>query len=138
MRIQKNCLYCDKVLTGRTDKKYCDLHCKSAYQYQKRKSGPKRFYHKVDNQLRLNRKLLKGYNKAGKSIVRTNLLLDLGFDPNFFTHYWKNQKGDVYLFVYEYGFLKKNEGGKEKYVLVTWQDYMGKNLNRTNQGRSKG
>lgn len=126
MRIQENCLYCDKVLTGRTDKRYCDLHCKSAYQYQKQRLQPERFYNKVDNQLRLNRKLLKEYNKAGKSIIRTKLLFDLGFDPNFFTHYWKNQKGDVYLFVYEYGFLKKNEGGKDKYVLVTWQDYMSK------------
>lgn len=127
MRIQENCLYCDKALTGRTDKKYCDLHCKSAYQYQKQRLEPERFYNKVDNQLRLNRKLLKEYNRAGKSVIRTKLLLDLGFDPNFFTHYWKNQKGEVYLFVYEYGFLKKSEKGKEKFVLVTWQDYMAKN-----------
>ncbi|MCM4168449.1 hypothetical protein DHD08_12245 [Arenibacter sp. H213] len=41
-----------------------------------------------------------------------------------FLEYWKNQKGDVYLFVYEYGFLKKTNMGKEKYLLVTWQDYM--------------
>ncbi|WP_348647002.1 hypothetical protein [Arenibacter sp. S6351L] len=47
-----------------------------------------------------------------------------GFDPQFFTHYWKNQKGDVYLFVYEYGFLNKRHNGKDKYILVIWQDYM--------------
>ncbi len=44
----------------------------------------------------------------------------------FFTHYWKNAKGDVYLFVYEYGFLKKVENNNEKYVLIQWQDYMDK------------
>jgi hypothetical protein len=60
--------------------------------------------------------------------IKTNILLELGFNPNFFTHYWKNEKGEVYLFAYEYGFLKKNESGKEKYVLVTWQDYMDKKL----------
>ena len=124
MRLQRECLYCGKELTGRTDKKYCDLHCKSAFQYKKAKEQPERFYNKVDNQLRLNRKLLKEYNKAGKAIVRSKTLLDLGFDPKFFTHYWKNQKGDVYLFVYEFGFLRRQEGGKDKYVLVTWQDYM--------------
>lgn len=124
MRIQKECLYCGKELTGRTDKKYCDLHCKSAYQYQRIREQPERFYNKVDNQLRLNRKLLKAYNKAGKSIVRAQVLLDLGFDPRFFTHYWKNKKNDMYLFVYEFGYLKKTENGKEKYVMVTWQDYM--------------
>ncbi|WP_425235412.1 hypothetical protein [Ulvibacterium sp.] len=125
MRIQKECLYCGKELMGRTDKKYCDLHCKSAYQYQKTKERPERFYNKVDNQLRLNRKLLKAYNKAGTSIVRAQVLLDLGFDPRFFTHYWKNKKSDIYLFVYEFGYLKKTENGKEKYIMVTWQDYMG-------------
>lgn len=111
---------------GRTDKKYCNLHCKSAYQYQKAKNEPERFYDRVDNQLRLNRKILKEYNKGGKVTVRAEVLLNLGFDPNFFTHYWKNQKGDVYLFVYEYGFLKRKEKGKEKYVLILWQDYMKK------------
>ena len=124
MRIQNNCLYCNQELEGRTDKKYCNLHCKSAFQYKKQKEQPQRFYNKVDNQLRLNRKLLKEYNKAGKSVIRTKILIDLGFDSNFFTHFWKNKKGEVYLFVYEYGFLKKKENGKEKYVLVIWQDYM--------------
>ena len=128
MRIQKSCLYCEKELTGRTDKKYCDLHCKSAYQYQKQKREPDRFYNRVDNQLRLNRRLLKKFNKAGKSIIRCQILLELGFDPNFFTHHWKNQKGDIYLFVYEYGYLKKKENNKNKYVLITWQDYMTKSL----------
>ena len=126
MRMQKHCLYCGEELVGRTDKKYCDLHCKSAYQYQQSKEQPQRFYNKVDNQLRLNRKLLKMYNKAGKSVIRASLLLNEGFNPKFFTHYWKNQKGEVYFFVYEYGFLKKSENQKSKYVLVTWQEYMDK------------
>jgi len=78
----------------------------------------------VDNQLRSNRKILKEYNKGGKVTVRSSVLSELGFDPKFFTHFWKNQKAEVYLFVYEYGFLKKNENGKDKYILVTWQDYM--------------
>ncbi|CAH8286558.1 hypothetical protein EV196_1094 [Mariniflexile fucanivorans] len=126
MRIYKECLYCGKELTGRTDKKFCDPQCKSGYQYQKEKQNPERFYNKVDNQLKLNRKILKEFNKGGKVTIRTEVLKELGFNPNFFTHYWKNTKGDVYLFVFEYGFLKKTELGKDKYILVTWQDYMEK------------
>jgi hypothetical protein len=30
----------------------------------------------------------------------------------------------VYLFCYEYGFMKQQENGKSKYVLVQWQPYM--------------
>ena len=131
MRIHKECLHCHRLLEGRTDKKYCDLHCKSAYQYKKEKRNPLRFYNKVDNQLKLNRKILKEHNKGGKVTIRANVLLELGFDPNFSTHSWKNQKGDIYLFVYEYGFLTRSESGKEKYVLVTWQDYMARSLNNT-------
>ena len=121
---QKLCLSCKNELQGRSDKKFCDVHCKSSYQYQQSRLKAPRFYNKVDNQLKLNRRLLKSYNKAGKATVRSEVLLEQGFDPNFFTHYWKNHKGDVYLFVYEFGFLKRKEGNNEKYILIKWQEYM--------------
>jgi len=44
--------------------------------------------------------------------------------PNSLRIIGKTERGEVYLFVYEYGFLKKDENGKDKYVLVIWQDYM--------------
>ncbi|WP_289042276.1 hypothetical protein [uncultured Zobellia sp.] len=132
MRLHKECVHCNKELEGRTDKKFCDSHCRSAYQYKTEKQHPERFYNQVDNQLKLNRKLLKEYNKGGKVTIRSNVLLELGFNPNFFTHYWKNQNGQVYFFIYEYGFLIRKENGKEKYVLILWQDYMAKNTKFTN------
>lgn len=121
---QKSCLFCKKELQGRSDKKFCDMYCKSSFQYQQSKLKPTRFYNKVDNQLKMNRKILKYFNKAGKATVRSSVLIEQGFDPNFFTHYWKNQKGDVYLFAYEYGFLKRKENNFEKFILIKWQDYM--------------
>ena len=123
IQLQK-CLACGKELEGRFDKKFCDVHCKSAYQYSRSKLEEPKFYNKVDNQLKLNRRILKHYNKAGKSIVRATTLIEQGFDANFFTHYWKNTKGDVYLFVYEFGFLRRVEHGVEKFVLIQWQDFM--------------
>jgi len=118
------CLECKKEITGRKDKKYCNQYCKSAFQYKKNKVNEESFYTDVLKQLRQNRKLLKQYNKAGKAIVRKDELLKNGFNPNRFTHYWKNKKGDVYLFCFEFGFLEKKEGSKTKYVLIQWQDYM--------------
>lgn len=123
---EKICAACGKVLEGRSDKKFCDPYCKSAFHYKKSIEQTPRFYNKVDKQLKTNRKILKQYNKAGKSTVRSSVLIEAGFDPNFFTHYWKNQKGEVYLFVYEFGFLRKTERQAEKYVLVKWQEYMAK------------
>lgn len=120
----KICACCGKAINGRSDKKFCDLHCKSSYHYRKSLEEAPKFFNKVDNQLKANRRILKQYNKAGKATVRSSILKDEGFDSNFFTHYWKNKKGQVYLFVYEYGFLKKTENHSEKYVLIKWQDYM--------------
>jgi len=120
---KRTCPICDSNVKGRTDKIFCSTKCKSIDQYEKRQENEK-FFLKVEKQLRVNRKILKRYNKSGFTTIRTTELLKEGFNPNFFTHYWKNQKGDVYLFVYEYGFLSRKEKGKEKYVLVLWQPYM--------------
>lgn len=123
---RKACKHCGKEIEGRSDKVFCDLHCKSSYHYRLSLEEAPRFYNKVDNQLKQNRRVLKAFNKAGKATVRVSVLKEQGFNPKFFTHYWKNKKGDVYLFVYEYGFLKRREGGNEKYILIQWQDYMEK------------
>lgn len=118
------CKFCGKELQGRSDKMYCDVHCKSSFHYKRSLEGEPTFYNKVDKQLKLNRRILKSFNKAGKATVRAIVLLRQGFNPKYFTHYWKNGRGDVYFFVYEYGFLIKKEKNVDKYVLVQWQKYM--------------
>jgi len=123
----KTCPVCEVLVKGRSDKIFCSTKCKSIDQYENRQET-EAFYLKVDRQLRMNRKLLKRYNKSGFTTIRRTELLKEGFNPKFFTHYWKNKKGDVYLFVYKYGFHLTKDKEKEKYVLVTWQDYMTKDL----------
>ncbi len=125
MNPSKQCPICASPIKGRTDKIYCSIECKRAAEYDKRrKESP--FYLKVDRQLKTNRKILKKYNRVGKTTLRKAELIKEGFNPNFFTHYWKNAKGDVYLFVFDYGFLALKEHLKEKYVIVQWQEYMNK------------
>ena len=126
MENDRKCLYCDKKIVGRKGKKYCNDYCRSAYQYKTNKGQANPLFAKVDRQLKLNRKILSKYNQAGKVTVRKELLEVEGFDPNYFTHYWKNQRKQVYLFCYEFGFMSANENGKEKYLLIQWQDYMNK------------
>ena len=120
----KSCPECGKDLVGRVDKKFCSSYCKSAFHYQKNRDNEKNLFRKIDDQLKLNRRILKEYNKGGKATVRKELLLKEGFTPQYFTHYWKNSKGDVYLFCYEYGFIERKEHGRSKFVLIQWQDYM--------------
>ena len=120
----KNCPYCSEEIKGRSDKKYCSPYCKSAYFYEQTKRNVPSFFKTVDLHLRTNRRLLKEYNKAGKATIRKEVLLNAGFNPKYFTHYWKNKKGDVYLFCYEFGFLEVTEKDSKKFVLVKWQEYM--------------
>ena len=111
---------------GRTDKKFCSHYCKSSYHYSKNKEDEKNLFKKIDDQLKLNRRILKEHNKAGKAMVREEVLHQVGFNPRYFTSYWKSQRGSLYLFCYEYGFKTTVEAGKKKYLLVQWQDYMDK------------
>ncbi len=119
-----NCLHCNTKIEGRTDKKFCSPYCRSAFHYQKNKEKEDTLFKTIDRQLKINRKILKNYNKAGLAKVSAEKILNEGFDPKYFTHYWKNKKAQVYLFCYEYGFLELKESNKKKYVLVTWQEYM--------------
>jgi hypothetical protein len=121
------CPSCGKEFTGRVDKKFCSPYCKTSFHYEKNKEKVISRYVTIDKTLKQNRRILKEYNKGGKVMVRKSLMLEEGFNPKFFTHYWKNNKGQVYLFCYEYGFLATEEHGVEKYLLVHHQDYMDRN-----------
>ena len=118
------CLDCSKEVVGRSDKIFCDKQCRSSYHYKNNRVNKISLFQQIDLQLKLNRKLLKHFNQAGKAEIRKDKLIGAGFNPRYFTHYWKNQSGDVYLFCYEYGFLAKTKHKTDKYLLVIWQDYM--------------
>ena len=74
--------------------------------------------------IKLNRRILKKYISNDETIVLKSELIEKGFIPKFFTHYWKTEKGEVYLFCYEFGFLAKTEDGIPKYFLLKWKDDM--------------
>lgn len=120
----KICIGCGEEVIGRSDKKFCSSYCKSSYHYKESLKNEASLFKKVDHQLKLNRRLLKSYNKAGKAVVRKQELLNEGFNPKYFTNYWKNSNNEVYLFCYEFGFLAKKEHSIAKYVLIKWQSYM--------------
>lgn len=125
MNIERRCLGCQDEVKGRSDRKFCSDYCRSLYHYEQNKSKADSLYKTIDKQLKINRRILKKFNLAGKSTVDSERLVNMGFIPNYFTHYWKNGKGDVFLFCYEFGFLKRVGRNGVKYVLVEWQTYMG-------------
>lgn len=121
---KKLCPNCNEEVSGCIDRVFCTTYCKTNFHYEKNKEKINVRFKEVDLQLKLNRKILRNFNKAGKATIRYEKMIESGFNPSIFTNYWKNSKGDVYLFCYEYGFLKKSENGQEKFILVMWQNYM--------------
>lgn len=124
--MERLCLSCNKLVEGRVDKLFCSPYCKSSYHYIKNRNKKMTRFLIVDEQLKRNRNILQHFHKTGKTTILKSELLDIGFDPNYFTNYWKNTNNDVYLFCYEYGFLTIGDSNKKKYLIINWQDYMSK------------
>ena len=120
----KSCPACGETIEGRIDKKFCSTYCKSAFHYRKNRDRADNLFKEIDDQLKLNRRILKEYNKAGKVTIRKEVLIKEGFVPKYFTHYWKAKNKNLYLFCYEFGFMERTENGKAKYILIQWQPYM--------------
>lgn len=101
----KKCLFCDKTLNGRADKKFCNDYCRNAYNNQL-KSANSPVVRNINNTLIKNRRILEsilGQEEMAKSPKEK--LLQQGFNFKYLTHSYTNKKGNVYFFCYEYGYL---------------------------------
>jgi transcriptional accessory protein Tex/SPT6 len=102
----KTCSHCNKILKGRSDKKFCDDYCRAAYNNEL-KSAANNFVRNVNNALGKNRRILQSFLPEGEAMKKTtrDKLLQQGFQFKYLTHSYTNQKGNVYYFCYEYGYL---------------------------------
>jgi hypothetical protein len=114
------CINCNGVLTtGRSDKKFCDDHCRNNYNNNLNSDGSA-FVRNLNNILRRNRRILIEYlNPTGKAKVSCRKLREKGFDFTYHTHTYVTQKGSVYKFCYEVGYLPIDE---ENYMIVKRDD----------------
>ncbi len=101
----KSCLACNKILKGRTDKKFCDDYCRNSYNNQ-RKGDVNNYARNIINALRKNKKILEKF-LGNEHMVKTTRgrLLNRGFQFNYHTHTYENKKGGVYVFCFEMGYL---------------------------------
>lgn len=101
---KRQCLECEEEFSGRMDKKFCSDMCRNAY-HNKINSEDTHLVRQINSILRKNRRILSTLNKDGKTKVHRKKLLDRGFDFSYFTSIYKTQKGNVYHFCYEQGYL---------------------------------
>jgi len=101
----KNCLACNKKLQGRADKKFCNDYCRNNYN-NSLKSVNSNVVRNINNVLQKNRRILEGVLGAeGMMKVMKEKLAEQGFNFKYITHTYTNKKGNVYFFIYEYGYL---------------------------------
>jgi len=100
------CLTCGRPLKGRLDKKFCDDACRNSFNNQQN-SDQNNFVRNINNILRKNRRLLEAQIPEGEEMkkVPREKLNQAGFNFRYHTHQYQNQKGQVYFFNYEYGYL---------------------------------
>lgn len=116
-----HCLYCNQEIKGRSDKKFCDPSCKSAYHNQKPKSD-EAYIRAINKQLRKNRSAMRTACPLGKATIRKSFLIKLGMEFSHYTHHWKSPRGNTYTFCYDYGYLQIQD--PDKVLIIQKQDYM--------------
>ena len=102
---EKYCLDCGELIKGRSDKKFCNDQCRNNYN-NKQNSDTLAIVRNINSILKRNRKILEELIPAeGKTRITKSKLIEKGYILNYNTHTYTTQKGAVYHFCYEYGFL---------------------------------
>jgi hypothetical protein len=107
--LSRHCQDCGSIISGRTDKKFCDDACRTSYNNRRRQeesAGVRR----TDAILRRNRKILQFYaeSRAEARLCREHLLAS-GFRPDFVTRIAADPAGGLIRYYYEFG-LKRLSG----------------------------
>jgi hypothetical protein len=103
---EKRCLACDKPLKGRSDKKFCDDYCRSAYNNEL-KSAINNQMRNINNALGKNRRILEELLPENEETAKTTKekLLQKGFLFKYVTHLYTTKSGKIYHYCYDYGYL---------------------------------
>ena len=117
---ERLCLECGTKLRGRKDQKFCSDYCRNAFNNRKNEDV-NNYMRRINNILRKNRRILDKLNPAGKKTVDAIALAEEGFNFHYYTNTYTTQKGVVYYYCYDRGYLKTDEGN---YFLVHKQEYV--------------
>lgn len=119
--MSRYCLECRDEFNGRLDKKFCSAHCRSSYN-NRINADHINLRRRINRILCKNRNILARLNPKGKKTVHKALLIEAGFNFNYFTNRYITQKGSIYFFCYDQGYLVHEE---PYYTLVERKEYIG-------------
>ena len=97
------CDQCDKVIKGRSDKRFCNYMCRSEFNNSRYRQDGKHI-NVINALLKSNRQILKHCLNNNIERISKNSLLEMGFKFNYFTQVRANESDPCY-FCYDYGYL---------------------------------
>lgn len=120
MKNKTACIYCKKPVIGRSDKKYCNDHCRSEYNNRKKRTvNPDCSINRINSILIQNRLVLSRITGNHKTLrVSNEQLITEGFHFNFYTHTVKGNEQLKY-FCYDIGYVRTDGNEVIIYKLKT-------------------
>ena len=110
----RSCGACGKSIKGRSDKRFCDDYCRSAYN-NRLNTDAKPCIRNINNILRKNRRILEELIPEQTAKTTRDQLVERGFNFQYLTSTYTNKKGLKYFFCYDYGYLPL---ANDRYFLV--------------------
>lgn len=100
----KECLLCSKKLVGRSDKKFCNDHCRNEFN-NRLNSDENNLMRRVNYALRKNRRILLEFLSMNKTMATQQELRIAGFDFRHFTSCERSPNDRTTYMVYETAFV---------------------------------
>lgn len=100
----KLCLQCSRKLVGRSDKKFCNDHCRNEFN-NRLNSDENNLMRRINHALRKNRRILIEFQSLNKKKVPLQELLAAGFDFSYCTSSRATSSGKTIFLNYEMGYL---------------------------------
>ena len=106
----KHCKACNKIIKGRTDKKYCNDYCRNIFNNQL-KSCTNNLVRNINHLLSKNRRVLERYFFQKEKIVKIKKeeLLHQGFYFKYHTQTVKTKSSLLIYFCYDYLYFPIHE-----------------------------
>ncbi len=104
--MSKTCLECGHIFYGRTDKKFCEDHCRNLHN-NRLNSDSTNYIRNINNALRKNRRILEALHQHNVKHTHYQFLAMSGFNFSLHTH-CQTKKNVTWFYCYEFGYCVYN------------------------------
>ncbi|MES2328149.1 MAG: hypothetical protein V4539_01015 [Bacteroidota bacterium] len=119
--LKRLCLNCEKPISGRSDKKYCNDVCKNEHHNQNT-SDFAYIEKRLKKKLKSNRDILKEIlGQQNSCVVSKDLLVGKGYEMNYLTHY-RDVASKRYYYVFDHGFCEEKNGDLKVVKAFAWRE----------------